>query len=183
MPKPSLIAEVTRARVALTAPRGDPDDGLRAIIHTGLPAVHWQAIETGLLARGVPDSNGCHGGVEFWVECKATEHWAVELQPEQVGWLTRRARAGGRVFVAVRRRFVATTRRSAADELWLMRGEYARELKDEGLRCDPRAVLGSWPGGPRAWCWPEVLALLTRSGAGGSRRGSPAPPRPARSGR
>jgi hypothetical protein len=163
--------------------RGKPDDGLRAILHAGMPSVHWQAIEVGLVGRGVPDSNGCANGVDFWVECKSTEHWAVDLEPEQVGWLLRRARAGGRVFIAVRRRFVASSRRVACDELWLLRGEYAREVKDEGLRCTPRALLGVWPGPPARWNWGEVLAHLTQSGECGAPRGSPGVPPRTRSGR
>lgn len=149
-----------------------PDHGLRALFGQRLPQVHWQTIETGLVARGVPDSNGCHSGVDFWIEHKWTEHWAVDLEPEQVGWLLRRARAGGHVFVAVRKLHYASTRRSATDELWLLKGEFAREIKDEGLKCTPRALLGCWPGGPARWNWAEVLAHLTRSGAGGSRLGS-----------
>lgn len=140
-----------------------PDAGLRSLLHTHLRAgFHWQAVETGLTAAGVPDTNFCSGGVEGWVECKATREWAVTLIPEQVGWLTTRARRGGRVFIAVRRVASAGPRKGpAADELWLIRGALAREAREGGLRgLPPSALLGVWPGGPGAWDWPRVSALL-----------------------
>lgn len=139
-----------------------PDDGLRKLFHDNLRAGwHWQTIETGMTSKGVPDSNYCCRGFDGWVEMKATKEWAVTLRPEQVGWLDRRARNGGRVFVAVRRHCTAGPKRPAADELWLCSGHYARELKDHGLRgCPPAAVLGVWPGGPGAWGWDEVARLL-----------------------
>lgn len=137
------------------------DDGLRALLHSHLPQVHWQAIEVGLVGRGVPDTNGCHQGAEFWIECKSTDYWSINLEPEQVGWLLRRHRAGGRTFVAVRRRFAARPRSPACDELWLCRGSAARELKDAGLDgAPPGAVLGRWHRGPKSWDWPSVLDLL-----------------------
>lgn len=141
------------------------DGGLRQLFRDNLPQVHWQSVETGATGRGVPDSNGCWRGREFWVEFKQTEGFAVTLRPEQVAWLTRRARAGGRVFVAVRRRCTAGPRRARADELWLLAGSSAREAKVLGLRGLPEeapdAVLGSWGGGPSRWSWDEVLAVLT----------------------
>ncbi len=115
------------------------DDGLRPIFRSRLSGMHWQAIESGLVERGIPDSNYCartsvlgfedrYPGIEGWIEYKATSNYTVDLRPEQVGWLTTRARHGGRVFVAVRRRATAGPRGGAADdELHLFSGEFARE--------------------------------------------------------
>lgn len=139
------------------------DGGLRPIFRQRLTSVHWQSVETGMTGRGVPDSNGCAAGVEFWVEFKVTVGWAVTLRPEQVAWLMRRARAGGRVFVAVRRRCAAGPRRGpASDELWLLDGSAADVLKASGLRCPDALVLGHWYGGPSRWDWPSVLCRLTQ---------------------
>lgn len=137
------------------------DGDLRAQFRDHLPAFHWQAIETGLLGRGIPDMEYCYRGAQGWVENKKTDAWAVDVRPEQVAWLLRRRRAGGRAFLAVRRYNVARQRVGAYDELWLLRGEYAIEVQEVGLRCDPRAIIGVWRGGPRAWSWAEVQAHLT----------------------
>lgn len=137
------------------------DGGLRNLFRDKLRDFHWQSIETGGTGRGVPDLNGCLRGVELWVECKVTAGWAVTLRPEQIGWLCRRARAGGRVFVAVRRCCPSGPRRTAADELWLLLGHHAPDLRTGGLPRGPsRAVLGMWPGGPARWPWPAVRAAL-----------------------
>lgn len=133
---------------------GKADNGLRADFVTHIIGPHWQAIETGSTGRGIPDLNGCQHGVEVWVEMKATEHWAVDIDPTQVGWLLRRTRAGGRCFVAVKRKGV---------ELWLLRPEAARTLATPrlGLRdVEAGLILGQWAGGIRNWPWGEVRALL-----------------------
>src|SRR4051812_50147005 len=65
-----------------------------------MPQPHFQRIETGGIARGVPDFNGCYGGVDVWIENKWTLGWVVKMRPAQVGWIERRSRAGGRCFVA-----------------------------------------------------------------------------------
>lgn len=128
----------------------EKDGGLRRLLRENLPTVHWCTVESGAIAPGTPDVNGCRHGSEFWIECKQTDGWAVTLRPEQVGWLMRRARAGGRVFVLVRR---------ASSELWLLPGARADLLKAEGLRGSV-APLGVWRGGPARWSWAEVEAQL-----------------------
>lgn len=145
------------------------DGGLRGLFRTHLkPHADMQAVETGLIAAGVPDLNYCASGREGWIEMKQTDGWAVTLRPEQVGWLCRRARAGGRVFVAVRRWHDGGPRRGpAVDDLWLLRGKYAPDLKTGGLtwareHC-PSAVIGVWSGGPARWDWLAVLRALRRS--------------------
>lgn len=134
------------------------DDGLRGEFCARLPQVHWVRIETGMTEPGVPDLNGAWQDYEFWVECKSTRGWVVSsFAAAQVGWLERRARAGGRCFVAVRQRNAVGTR----DDLWLFGHSAARRLI-VGERVDevtPR--YGTWKGGPSQWDWPRVLQLLT----------------------
>lgn len=137
-----------------------PDDGLRALFHKKLPAVHWQAIEVGAVGRGVPDTNFCWRGAEGWIEMKATDAHAVTLLPEQVGWISRRMRAGGRVFIATRQRHDGGSRKGdAVDALWVHEGWDAATLKAEGLlSCPP--VLHT-EGGPSRWDWDLVTSVLT----------------------
>jgi hypothetical protein len=138
------------------------DGGLRPLFRTHLPQVHWQSIETGGTGKGVPDSNGCFEGHEFWVEFKQTSAWAVNLKPEQIGWMARRARAGGRCLIAIRRKVQETKRLAAVDELFLVEGAFAAELRVQGLRGFPH-TLASWTGGPSGWDWEAVLRLLEGS--------------------
>ena len=77
-----------------------------------------------------------------------TQGWAVRLRSEQCGWIMRRWRHGGRVWVAVRRK---------ASELWLIPGDRAVQLKAEGLRAVPSEM---WSGGPGAWDWARIAHLL-----------------------
>lgn len=144
--------------------RGKPDGGLRAILHDRLrEGFMWQALESALTGGGIPDSVYVSHGTSGVVESKWTEGWAVTLRPEQVGWLLQWTRNGGIGFVAVRRLCSQGVKRPAADELWLCRAEFARELKQHGLRgCPPEAVLGTWYGGPAKWDWAEVASHLRR---------------------
>lgn len=138
------------------------DGGLRRIIMDNLYRVHCQPVETGLISMGVPDLNFCADGVEGWIECKQTEGWAVTLEPEQISWLTRRARNGGRVFVAVRRWHTGGPRKGPpVDELWLLRGEYAPDLRSLGLQWTLSTrgpLLGRWSRGQ--WDWDDFRHLL-----------------------
>jgi len=128
--------------------------------------VHWQAIESALTGSGIPDSNGCHDEQEFWMECKSTQAWAVKFEPEQIGWIHRRTRAGGLVWIAVRRRHDGGPRLGVAvDELWLVEGFWVRELAEHGLRellPDCRTSVHVFRDGPSQWDWPLVLKILTR---------------------
>lgn len=134
------------------------DGGLRQEFHTRLRWVHWVAVESGLTGKGIPDSNGCAQGREFWIEYKFDNHWACRLLPEQVAWHWRRYRVGGTTFIATRRTSKPGPRTPAADELWLHEGRWVRELKDGGLRGAP--ALGIWGGGPGCWDWEEVGSIL-----------------------
>lgn len=136
------------------------DGGLRSLFRKHLKEVDWQSIETAV-SRGVPDTNGCAFGAEFWIEFKATAGWTVTLRPEQVAWLLRRSRAGGHTYVGVRRRCIAGPRRQAADELYLFPGCVARELLDGGLR-GSATLLGVWGRGPAQWDWRGIGEILYR---------------------
>ena len=137
------------------------DGELRQLFRKHLPKVFWHSIESGMTGRGVPDSHFCYQSIAGWIEYKQTRGWAVGMRPEQVGWALQYARAGGRSFVAVRRRVAEGTRRGAADELWLVRGTGAAALKAGGPRGLPSdSLAGQWSGGPAAWAWDAVLAAL-----------------------
>jgi len=132
------------------------DGGLRRLFRARLPG-DWSSVETGMSEPGVPDSNFCIGGVEGWVEYKLVSGWAIRRTrtlPAQVGWHLRRARNGGRTFVAVRRA------PSSADELWLFPGAQFRLLAAGGLR-GGADVLYRGIGGPARWDWREVKKVLT----------------------
>jgi hypothetical protein len=136
------------------------DGNLRQIFQKHLPDVHWQGVETWSTGQGVPDMNGCLNGVEFWIENKLTSGWAVNFETGQIAWAERRIRAGGRVFLAVRRKAPAGPRKGdAADELWLFHGSYMREVSMEGIKA-PRQYR-CWEGGPAHWDWVEIGRILT----------------------
>jgi hypothetical protein len=138
------------------------DGGLRKLFRKYVQPCDWQSIETAMTGGGVPDSNYCMGGVEGWIEFKLAHHWQVPLRPEQIGWILRRSRFGGRVFIAVRRQSADGPRRGpAVDELWLLAGRYAKEARMDGMKhIPPEAILGRWMGGPGGWAWGEVSRCL-----------------------
>ena len=140
---------------------GKIDGGLRALFRANVPG-DWTSIESGTTGGGIPDSNYCIRGAEGWVEHKQAEGWAVTLRPEQVGWIMRRVRNGGRVWVAVRRANAGGPRRGeAVDELWLLRGRLAVEAKAGGLRpLDGAPGVHCWHHGPSAWDWRAVARVL-----------------------
>lgn len=127
------------------------DGGLGKIFREHLPKIHWVRIET-MTGRGVPDLNYCGAGKEGWVETKLAKGWMVGLRPEQVAWLMRRHRAGGKVFIAVRRK------NKTADQLFIVRGEHAATLLEEGLQGTPCSLLGE--GYPVIWDWPAIKEIL-----------------------
>lgn len=130
------------------------DGDLRQIFQRFIPDAHWQSIETGSTGRGIPDVNYCFEGIEGWIEFKATEGWRVDVRPEQVAWIERRGRAGGRVFLAVRR---------AQLELWFLRSTAARVLATPklGLRdLENSHILSTMKGGPSRWPWGWIKRTL-----------------------
>jgi len=132
------------------------DGGLRQLFRAHLPTIHWLTVEN-VAEVGTPDLNGCYAGTEIWIECKRTAGWRIAITPQQIGWLLRRSRAGGRTFVAIRRRAIRGAQRAAADELWIYRGADIAELRNGLKALTPR---GRWSGGPRTWDWAAIEALL-----------------------
>jgi hypothetical protein len=107
----------------------------------------------------VPDCNGCEAGSEFWIENKQTNGWKFGYGSEQIGWTERRLRAGGRVFLAVRRQTTAGPRKGAAvDQLWFTTGDQFRFAALGGLEAARWLVKAD--GGPENWPWEEIRHLL-----------------------
>jgi hypothetical protein len=105
------------------------DGGLRALVRKRMPTAHWQSVETSVTGGGTPDSNYCFpGGVEGWVEFKATKAWKVSFRPAQVGWIDRRTRLGGRVHVMV------SQLRVDGEVLWVVAGRHVIGLAENGLK-------------------------------------------------
>ena len=127
------------------------DGRLRQLFKQHMPDFDWQAIET-TIGRGIPDLNGCIDGQEIWVEQKLTKGRRVTVTPEQVGWIERRLRHGGKVFIAVRRMV------GKEDELYLVHGHHARALS---LGAWPETLcLDFWTNGPAHWNWRDVKDIL-----------------------
>ena len=136
------------------------DGGLSSLFQKHIPEAHWQRIEVGGTGKGVPDLNYCIDGVEGWIELKQTSAWAVIIRPEQIGWIERRVRVGGRVSVAVRRKTEGGPRNGdPKDELWLYSGKDVRALADSGIGGSGAAFIGT--DGPARWDWAAVRAVLT----------------------
>ncbi len=143
------------------------DGELRPIFERHLKEFDWQSVETWSTGRGVPDLNFCHQSTEGWVELKSTNAWAVKMEPGQVAWTERRARAGGRVFLAVRRLSLPGPRKGAkVDELWLLHHSAARLLATPGKNLRDLApgdqILGLWGQGPSNWDWDRVEEILIK---------------------
>jgi len=155
------------------------DGGLRPLFALRFPTWHWVALEVAGLGRGVPDAEyaappagvrvgSCNSQYQpattGWCEFKQTATWSVDLRPEQVAWCVRRARAGGRVTVAVRRKHLGGPRKGLpVDQLWLVDGALGAAARAKGLVSGAEWVLGWWDGGPRGWDWGAVEQILRRS--------------------
>jgi hypothetical protein len=130
------------------------DGGLRQLFRKHIKSAQWTSIESGQTERGIPDSEFCFpGGIQGWIEYKQTKGWMIpktKSWPFQVAWIDRRARLGGRVFIAVRR----------IDELWLYHGRDAKYLKIMGLKT-LRPLLRE-EGGPERWDWGAVERILKK---------------------
>jgi hypothetical protein len=135
------------------------DGGLRTMFHHKLQNAHWQAVETGGTGRGIPDSNACWQGHEFWIEFKRTSTWRVDLRPEQVGWIWRRVRSGGECWIAVRRTHNGGPVLGVPiDILYLVNGQWVRELAAGGL--SEVTVRLTMAGGPSEWDWSKIGQAL-----------------------
>ena len=133
------------------------DGGLRKIFKDSIPG-QWTPVETGGTMLGVPDTEYClAGGAQGWIEFKKCSTDAVKVRPAQVGWIERRVRMGGGIFVAVRR-----TRRGG-DELVLLPGRAVRLLKTSGLTAASELAVGAWDGGPGRWDWGAIEKILRKN--------------------
>lgn len=138
------------------------DGGLRKLFHLHLRHFDWQAIETGGVGKGIPDSNYCCKGIEGWVEFKRTETWVVGLSPQQIGWHMRRSRAGGRTFIAVRRKYAGGPRKGIpVDQLLLYPGALAQTLMAGGFDQGGHALCFCQKG-PAKWDWGQIEDILMR---------------------
>lgn len=140
------------------------DGDLSKLFQKHLPMVDWQSVETWSTGRGVPDLNYCYNGIEGWIELKFTTAWAVKMEPGQVAWIERRKRAGGRVFLAIRRKSAPGPRKgSGSDELWLLDHRAARELTTPGVGLGDICGFVKYfcVGGPTRWDWDWVRGVLT----------------------
>lgn len=135
------------------------DGGLRKLFREHV-AGDWASIESPFTSGGIPDSNFCINGIEGWLELKQTKGHAVTLLPAQIGWISRRVRNGGRVYIAVRQQAPAGPRREARDSLWLFHGMWAKRAKVDGLRGAWSEQALVWHGGPSQWDWAAVQARL-----------------------
>ena len=135
------------------------DGGLRQLFRQNIFNADFISIESGFTERGIPDLEYClKGGTTGWVEMKKTNGDSVNhIKTEQIGWLERRRRYGGRAFMAIRKMVDPGPRRVACDELHLILGEGARFARMTGLGSVPVAMrVGTWAGGPSRWDWGEV---------------------------
>lgn len=154
------------------------DGGLRRLFHKTIPAF-WTPIETGAVAGGVPDSYFMFpGGIGGFIEYKKTNAFAIKFQPEQISWIDRCVRYGGRVWIIIRQIRKAGPRTTAQDNLFVVSGEHIKLLRREGLRGiitkEELKILESpgqtiiwhnmksqvWSGGPRFWHWEDIEKLI-----------------------
>jgi len=136
------------------------DGDLRTLFRNKIKEWQWTSIETAGTATGVPDSEFCTPqGIQGWIEFKVTHGFSVNLSPLQVAWLDRRCRYGGNAWIAVRR--LPTAKMYVdVDELWLMSGSHAANLKAFGLKGIPEDQRKFWCDGPGNWDWGEIAKRL-----------------------
>ena len=112
-----------------------------------------------LVMAGPPDVNGCYKGVEFWLELKHKDavpardstpifREGVGLRPEQVVWLHRRARHGGRCWILGR----------AGESIWLVHGRHAKAFNDAGYL--QLVELSDWWWNGKKVDWKGLLSTI-----------------------
>lgn len=115
------------------------------------------------MGAGCPDTNGCWQGTEFWVECKqvSAENGSVPLRTEQVGWILRRCRAGGRVFVLTWVHHEGGARKGeAVSRLVLHEGWDCAVIRDEGVGAAPPVLVLESSGSEWGFDWEALLSAL-----------------------
>jgi Holliday junction resolvase len=133
------------------------DGGIAGLLSARMPHVHWQSIETGGTGRGIPDLNACRDGREVWIELKRIDGWRINFRPEQVAWIERRTRVGGRVLVLARKKG------REVDDLMLLSPAAPRLLISQTAVRDLNFgshILGVWTGGPTRWDWAGIERAL-----------------------
>lgn len=113
------------------------------------------------MGKGCPDTNICADGVDNWIECKhiSAEDGLVPLEPPQIGWILRRMRNGGRVFVATWVEHAGGARKGeAVSRLVLHEGWDAPTIRSEGLGAAPPVAI--FEGQPGDWDGEEIRAVL-----------------------
>ena len=143
------------------------DGGLRTEFRNRFFGWQWTSIET-FTQPGVPDSEYCSpDGDQGWIEFKRTVGWAVTFEPFQPAWIDRRARYGGRVWIAVRR--VPSAKRWAGmNQLWLIPGKMVLDLAHQGLKpFGEEHMMGAL--GPASWNWGLIEAKLRMQPPGPAR--------------
>lgn len=136
------------------------DGGLRQLEMKYITGAHFQSIETWSTGQGVPDVNVCIDGIESWIENKKTTASAVDISSQQIAWIERRIRNGGRVFIAVRLLAHAGPRKGLArDELQVFAGSDVRALALRGLAASVPIFRSI--GGPAKWDWKRFREVLT----------------------
>ena len=138
---------------------GKMDGGLRLLFRQRILGVDWVSIESGITGAGIPDLNFCYKAIEGWIECKQTPGHTVTLDRMQVGWIARRVRNGGRVWIAVRQKAPAGPRRVARDVLWIIPGHGAALAKEHGLHANIDGM-EDYHGGPSKWPWQAIASKL-----------------------
>jgi hypothetical protein len=133
------------------------DGDLRSLFRGQFKLWHWSSIETAGTASGVPDSEFCTPfGIQGWIEFKQTHINRVRLGPFQVGWIDKRSRYGGNVWIAVRRQ-PNSQREAGIDDLWLIHGSQVCALAEGGLE---NITAMCWHDGPNNWNWGEIGNIL-----------------------
>lgn len=65
--------------------------------------VHYQRIETGGTAKGVPDVNLCYRSREVWIELKSITGNKLNLSEFQIVWMHNRDQSGGKCLILVKK--------------------------------------------------------------------------------
>lgn len=126
------------------------DGKLNQLLRKHLPEVDWVRIESGSTGLGIPDLNYAFDGREGWIELKEVKAgFKIGMRPQQVAWIERRVRHGGKVLVMVRKE----------DEVWLFGGYLVRSLLIDGLRIGNAALVHS-SGQPATWDWATMRSHL-----------------------
>lgn len=124
------------------------DGGLRSAFRKYLPKFQWTSIESPFTGAGTPDAEFCYSGKQGWVEFKRARGWSADMRPEQVAWHMRRARCGGRSFIAIRKE----------SKLYIYNGKDAKQLHNEGI-LNTRPLLFSDTGMVN-WPWTKIAQIL-----------------------